>query len=224
MPPDDPTISLKDYILHAVRERIVSGEYAPGQRLSENTLAKELETSRAPVRDALMTLRSEGLVLVYPQRGSYVFNPSHAERVALCEVSAVYEMGALTLAIEYNPQRLCDILGEQMEYGVKALERGSMLDWAKADRLFHESIIELSANPFLEAAYQTIGSRIAALVHRLPSDPRRIAASVAQHRKIWAMICRRDLVMAAELLRANNIAVATLLNEISDMEKEGRTG
>lgn len=211
MPPDDPTISLKNYIISEVRQRIVDGRYEPGQRLSENTLAKELETSRAPVRDALMMLRAEGLVLVYPQRGSYVFNPSHEERLALCEVSALYEMGALRLAMEYNADRLCDILGEQMQHGEDALERNSMLEWAKADRMFHEAIIMLSANSFLEAAYQAIGSRIAALVHRLPSSRERIAMSIAQHQAILSMICRRDLGTASELLRANNIAIASML-------------
>lgn len=66
---NDNTMSLKSYILQEVRTRIVDGRYAPGQRLSENTLACELSTSRAPVHDALLTLRGEGLVQVYPQRG-----------------------------------------------------------------------------------------------------------------------------------------------------------
>lgn len=215
MPPEDITTSLKVYIMQEVRQRIISGQYAPGQRLSENILAKELDTSRAPVRDALMTLRSEGLVLVYPQRGSYVFNPSHAERVALCEVSAVYEMGALTLAVEYNAERLCDLLGEQMHHGEEALKQGDMLAWARADRMFHESLITLSANPYLTAAYQTIGARIATLVHRMPSSRQRIAMSVAQHSKIHSLICRNELAKAAELLRANNLAVATLLKGTS---------
>lgn len=212
MLPDDPTMSLKNYIIREVRERIIDGRYAPGQRLSENTLANELETSRAPVRDALMTLRSEGLVLVYPQRGSYVFNPSQEERLALCEVSAVYEMGALALAMERNRDKLCAILDEQLRHGEEAQQHNSMHDWAEADRLFHQSIIGLSVNPFLEAAYQTIGSRIAALVNRLPSSPQRIATSNAQHREILTKICNNDLIGASELLRANNLAVASMLN------------
>lgn len=211
MPPENPTISLKNYIIQEVRKRIIDGRYTAGQRLSENTLAKELETSRAPVRDALMTLRAEGLVLVYPQRGSFVFNPSPEECRALCEVSGVYEVGALTLAMEYNAEKLCYVLDEQMQLGEQALKDNNMLNWAKADRLFHESIIDLSANPFLSAAYQAIGSRMSALVHRLPSSRERIASSLAQHRGILSMVCNRDLTRAAGLLRANNIAVAVLL-------------
>lgn len=217
MPPEDLGVSLKNYTISEVRQRIIDGRYALGQRLSENTLAKELDISRAPARDALMTLRAEGLVLVYPQRGSYVFNPSPEERLALCEVCAVYEMGALTLAMEHNPNKLCDVLGEQIRLGEAALERDGILEWAKSDRIFHESLIRLSANPFLEAAYQAIGSRIAALVHRLPSTRERIATSVAEHQAILSMICRRDTVRAMELLRANNIAVAAMLGASDEL-------
>lgn len=210
---NDTNMSLKSYILQEVRTRIIDGRYEPGQRLSENTLARELSTSRAPVHDALLTLRGEGLVQVYPQRGSYVFNPTNDESLALCEVSAVYEMGALTLAMEHNPDKLCDLLGEQVQFGELALENNDMAAWASADRSFHQTVITLSSNPFLVDAYQTISSRIATLVYRLPSSRERIASSVEQHKAILRMICRRDLGRASELLRANNLAVAALLKK-----------
>lgn len=148
---------------------------------------------------------------VYPQRGSFVFNPSSEERRALCEVSGIYEIGALTLAMEHNPEKLCYVLDEQIQIGERALDSNSMPLWAKADRLFHEAIIQLSENPFLTAAYQATGSRMAALVYRMPASRERIASSLTQHRGILSMICQKDLVRAAELLRANNIAVAELL-------------
>lgn len=212
MPDTGSSTSLKNYILKEVRERIVDGRYTAGQRLSENTLARELETSRAPVRDALMTLRSEGLVQVYPQRGTFVFNPTPHESQALCEVSGVYEVGALMLAMEHNHDQLCILLKEKMQLGEMALHHNDMAQWAQADRLFHETIIELSGNSFLADAYRAIGSRIATMVYRMPASSERIASSLAQHRKILSMICQGDISKAAELLRNNNIAVAHLTN------------
>ena len=61
-------------------------------------------------------------------------------------------------------------------------------------------------------AYQAIGSRMAALVHRMPASRERIASSLEQHRGILGMICKRNLIRAAELLRANNIAVSDILH------------
>src|SRR5690606_1895705 len=55
-----------------IRERIVMGEYPPGMRLIERTLATELGVSRIPVRDALNLLRGEGFVSSNPNRGMVV--------------------------------------------------------------------------------------------------------------------------------------------------------
>ncbi|MCP2899127.1 GntR family transcriptional regulator, partial [Salmonella enterica subsp. enterica serovar Typhimurium] len=52
-----------------LRERILKGDYEPGERLVENKLSAELGVSRIPVREALRALASEGLVLIEPRRG-----------------------------------------------------------------------------------------------------------------------------------------------------------
>lgn len=83
--------------------------------------------------------------------------------------------------------------------------------WAMSDRLFHESIIQLSGNPFLINAYGAIGTKIAALVYRLPATPKRIAHSLAQHRCVLSMTCRQRFDVASRLLMENIHAVAILL-------------
>jgi len=215
MLPHDLIIPLKNTVAQEVRSRIIDGRYALGQRLSENLIAQEMATSRAPVRDAFMVLRAEGLVQVYPQRGSFVFNPGNDEKYALCEVCGIYEMGALTLALERNdPSRICDELRESMVHGEEALQRNDMTAWAKADRIFHESIVMFGENSFLIEAYRHISAHISALVHRLPSSSERIQQSLAQHRDIISMICRKNFERAAHLLRENNLCVANLLKDI----------
>ncbi len=59
-------------VVDVIRERILSGGFAPGDRLVERTLAGELGVSRIPVRDALNVLRGEGFVTAYPNRGMLV--------------------------------------------------------------------------------------------------------------------------------------------------------
>src|ERR1700760_3514999 len=53
-------------------DRILSGEYAPGSALRQDTLAAEFGTSKIPVREALVQLQSEGLVDIFPNRGFQV--------------------------------------------------------------------------------------------------------------------------------------------------------
>ena len=212
---NDFALPLKNAVVQEVRSRIIDGRYALGQRLSENIIAQEMETSRAPVRDAFMILSAEGLVQIYPQRGSFVFNPNNEEIYALCEVCGIYEMGALTLALERNSDKIYDVLQESLVHGEKALLYNDMPAWAKADRIFHESIVMLGENPFLIEAYRHISARISALVHRLPSSRERIQHSLAQHRDTISMVRQRNLEGITKLLRENNMYVAKLLEDIT---------
>jgi len=78
--PDTPlTQSLPEQIAARLSERIVSGAYAPGQRVMEQAVAAEFEVSRGPVREALRLLEKEGLVIILARRGAQVTNPTIEE-------------------------------------------------------------------------------------------------------------------------------------------------
>ena len=83
------TQSLPEQIAAQLSERIVSGAYAPGQRIMEQAVAAEFQVSRGPVREALRILEKEGLVVILPRRGAQVTNPS------IAEVNEVFELRAI---------------------------------------------------------------------------------------------------------------------------------
>lgn len=62
----------RELAYEAIRERILSGEFRPGQALSELALAESFRASRTPVREALMRLEEEGLIEIVPRRGPTV--------------------------------------------------------------------------------------------------------------------------------------------------------
>ncbi|MGV2434584.1 MAG UNVERIFIED_CONTAM: GntR family transcriptional regulator [Anaerolineae bacterium] len=66
------TKSLRERILDALRSAILSGELKPGQALVETDLAAQLGVSRAPLREAIQILNTEGLVTVVPYHGTTV--------------------------------------------------------------------------------------------------------------------------------------------------------
>ena len=70
------TQSLPEQIAARLAERIVSGAYAPGQRILEQAVAEEFAVSRGPVREALRLLEKDGLVMILARRGAQVTNPS----------------------------------------------------------------------------------------------------------------------------------------------------
>lgn len=83
------TQSLPEQIATRLSERIVSGTYAPGQRIMEQAVAEEFEVSRGPVREALRLLEKEGLVMILPRRGAQVTNPT------IEEVNEIFDIRAM---------------------------------------------------------------------------------------------------------------------------------
>ena len=90
----------QDEVLAAVRERIISGYYSPGDPLAERALAEELGVSRLPIREALTKLERDGLVVIRPTRGAWVceYNASNIE--SLYQVREAIEGLAARLAAE----------------------------------------------------------------------------------------------------------------------------
>jgi DNA-binding GntR family transcriptional regulator len=64
--------NLKEAVMATVRDRIFAGELKPGQKVDQDELAQQLRVSKIPVREALITLESAGLVVNLPRRGAYV--------------------------------------------------------------------------------------------------------------------------------------------------------
>ncbi len=198
----DENISLKYRVAKEIRKKIMSGQYALGQKLSENKLSQEFNTSRAPVHDALLTLRNEGLVNVIPQRGSFVFNPSLEEINVMHEASYAYEVGALSLALLSSTKTLLKNLRKYLE---QMREAGNNHEkWTLADRAFHTSIIQAGNNIHLNQAYNTISARTAVLVFHSTLCAERIAISLEQHAQIIHHIENKNFDLASKFLQHNN--------------------
>ena len=68
-------LALRDQVLAELRQRIVDGDYPPGERLTEDRLAADFGVSRNPVREALRIVEADGLVTLLPRRGAVVATP-----------------------------------------------------------------------------------------------------------------------------------------------------
>ena len=98
------TQSLPEQIAARLSERIVSGMYAPGQRIMEQAVAEEFEVSRGPVREALRLLEKEGLVIINARRGAQVTNPTIGEVNEIFDIRAMLN-GLRDRLVAESPQR-----------------------------------------------------------------------------------------------------------------------
>src|SRR5262245_139770 len=148
--------SLADQAADQIRRRIVRGDFQLGEALSETTLAADLGISKTPVREAFLRLKTEGLVDVQPQRGTFVFRMSAAEVRDLSEFRDVLEISALRLAMRKGASALGSTLARIAADMERALARGDTAAYRELDSVFHERIIHHIANAYLNDAYAMI--------------------------------------------------------------------
>jgi len=182
-----------------------------GTRLSDQTLAAEMRVSRTPVREALLRLRSEGLVTAKPQSGTFVFQPGATEIAEICQLRAVFEAGAVSLALALDRESLLAALRDVIRRAQIAL---TQTDWATCedcDTAFHESIVGASGNQLLIEAYRAMSGKVRALRHGLPQAKSRFFAAHAQHGRILHHLEANRLVAAQRELIGHLENVKVLL-------------
>jgi DNA-binding GntR family transcriptional regulator len=151
---DSDTIRKKVY--HHIRERILSGEIAPGDRLIETRLAQEIGTSRTPVREALHSLELEKLIKSIPRVGYVVETLSEEEVEQICEIRRVIEALAARWAMEKSQGKLARDLARNLGKQEKALNESSLRDYIELDAQFHDIIARLSGSDRLFELVQTL--------------------------------------------------------------------
>ncbi len=193
--------SLADHAAEQIRLRIVKGDFQLGEALSEATLAIELGVSKTPIREALLRLRSEGLVEIQPQRGTFVFRMGPEEVRALSECRDVLESAALAMAMREDAPALGSALANIVSDMEVALARGDAATYREQDSQFHECIIRHAGNPYLFEAYAMIAFRVQTLRNLLSLDPVLNARSLKQHAQLCEVIAGGNAQDAIALLK-----------------------
>ena len=160
-------LSLKDLAIGELRRRIIEGQIELGDALSENALAADLGISKTPVREALLQLKTDGLVEIQPQRGTFVFSLTAKEVSAISELRTILELAAIEAAMTRHCGEMLDGLRAVVKEMGVAYAAGDMASYSRLDGAFHEIVVRSAGNPFLESAYALISFRVQALRSRL---------------------------------------------------------
>lgn len=194
------TRTLTEQAADAIRARIIRGNFALGEALSENMLAAELGVSKTPVREALLQLKLEGLVDIQPQRGSFVFQMSAQEVVELSELREILETAAVLRALRRDRDGLALALGEIVSEMRAALAGGDFAAYRALDAAFHQAIIDHCGNAFLQESYAGITFRVQTLRTRLSTNSALNSTSLREHGQILAQIAAGDTARLQTLL------------------------
>ena len=195
--------SLTELVSETLREWIISGDLDLGSQLSEARIATELKVSRTPVREAINRLEMEGLLVVEPQRGSFVFSLEPPELAKLCDARLCLESAAMIAAIDTNAATLAKRLSACVDEMTEARATDDVARYLQLDSEFHQLLLDESGNRFLNDAYQTIAQKMSALRNRLGRHPDHMAKSYHEHIDMCAAVTARDTEKALAILRSH---------------------
>ena len=146
---------VREYIL----TKILNGEFEPGERLIEMKIAHQMQTSQAPVREAIRELEATGLLETLPNRGSRVRKVSNQELFDIYDVRAQLE----GYAAEIDCQKKISIsneLTEAVERMIEAANRDELMLFSSINHEFHSIIIKNAGNEILLKTWQTLHIQI----------------------------------------------------------------
>ncbi|CAN5631339.1 GntR family transcriptional regulator [soil metagenome] len=191
---------LRERVASVIREAIFDGSLHPGAPLVEKTIAEDLQISRAPVREAIRMLATEGLVDSVSYKGSTV------RRLSERDVQEVYAMRRLLerYAVRQVIERGVDVSRDGLEGATFAMEAaassGDIATLNEADERFHRQLIELADHELLLGMWTLLALRARhaiALRNVQIGDP---AAVAANHRAIVDAIAAGDLERSLDLV------------------------
>lgn len=151
-----PRVVLSERVKEFLIDAILRGEFKPGDRIVESSLARRLGVSQAPVREGLRDLVLQGFLQIEPYKGITVrsFSPKelyevYTVRAALESLAARLATVRLTGADTSNLKRILD----EMIDAARRRDRDRMV---QLDNYFHETILQISGNKMLHQLWKTL--------------------------------------------------------------------
>jgi DNA-binding GntR family transcriptional regulator len=209
MPPGSGSFALDrrlpaaEQVYRLLRNEIITCRIAPHEAISENRICGMFGVSRSPVRVAVTRLAEDGLIEIFPQRGTYVA-PIKMKQVR----EAQFARSALEVALaeeaarHWNAQFSAEIK-QNLERQTQHAERGDSWGFFLDNESFHQIIARAAR---LEGVWTTVQSvktiwdRIGHLANRVPAHTMEI---IAEHKRIAAALDNSNSAEAAAAMRAH---------------------
>lgn len=191
---------LVDQVYRSLLDAISDGSLAPGERITQEDIARKLAVSRQPVLQALRLLKKDGFVLDAPGRGVLVA-PLDADAMA-----RIYQVrGALdALAARLAAARRVRLDAKLIEHGRKAARGRNVKAMIEADLAFHQAIYEASGNPLIAQSAQRHWRHLRRVMGAVLQQSKQREAVWDEHEAIAKAIASGDADRAARLIEQHS--------------------
>ncbi|MCK4418532.1 GntR family transcriptional regulator [Candidatus Aerophobetes bacterium] len=196
---------MSEEIADVLRENIISGNFNPGEKVNEYQIAKLLNISRPPIREAFRLLAAEGLITLVPRKGAFVLELSIREVKEIYEMKSMMESFAIRLAIHTVEEKKISEIDSVLNLMEKSIKENNFKKIQKLNIEFHRKIIEMSKNQKLIHFYESIILPIRKYQRLGLSAPSSWEVSLGEHRDIVKAIRSKNIELAEKLTREHTM-------------------
>lgn len=159
--------STAERVADAVREQVVEGLLRPGSRLTEQRMCAALGVSRNTVREAMIQLVAERILVREPNRGVFVARPDRTAVRDVYRARRIIEPAAVRSGEELDGPRLAAVR-TSIEEGRRAAAAERWDDLASANQHFHRALVALAGSPRLDQQMALLLAEMRLVFHRMP--------------------------------------------------------
>lgn len=156
------TSALATQIYKVLRNEIISGIFAPGDKLDINELANKYGVSRSPVKEAVNQLVHEGLIEILPRKGTYITQLRFKDCIEALDARFMVETWSASQAIKHVSDKEIDIWKQIMEKmdALLIVQPFSYESYSKLDMEFHQLLVQWARNKKVQHIYNSINPLI----------------------------------------------------------------
>ena len=194
--------NLRDQTYDIIKNMIILREIEPGKKINEEHIAKEIQVSRTPIREALCRLENEGIVKIIPRRGAFVSDLTETNVQEILLIREVLEGLVVRLAVENMDEKTLDKLRKVLEK-VSTLpeEDRDLINYTQSEVDFHALLLSASNNQMLKNMMEIVNAHLQIIRLRTVVIPERAQKTVKEHQQILRAIENGDAASAEELMR-----------------------
>lgn len=213
--------SLREQVVEAVHHDLRAGAIAPGERVTEEGLARRLNVSRTPIREALAQLSHQGVLQSRPGGGYVVPFPTPAEVREIISVRKLLEPPAILLAAEEFGRTQVDNISRAIDREAAHTGTKSAARFAKANEEFRDAIFQNISNKALRTAIAQFNTHLHLIRSSTLSDLELRKKLVGRQTQIRDAIQAHDAPLAEQLWLAYlELAEQTLIAAITNWSPE----
>jgi DNA-binding GntR family transcriptional regulator len=206
--------SASSIIESELRQAIIAMRLKPGEPLNEKEITAQFGLSRTPVREAMLRLKDDELIEIFPQSGTFVARIPMAKIPEAVIIRQALEAMAAEQAAQRRDPRALEILHAIIRDQQEAAAAGDLGRFHEVDEAFHAAISDAAGYPGIWRLAQTVKAQVDRCRRLTLPVPGRMARVIQEHQRVLAAMEAGDAAGARQALAEHLVAVLPDLEEL----------